>query len=681
MFGFLRPSATLCQREVQRSLRLMRWDGVLGGAMFSLGSGGFMAAYALALGANNLQVGILAALPPVSQVAQLPAVLAVERYRARKAIGLPSWFLAQFMWVPIAAVPFVLDTPGPLAISAVIVFLALRGLFTPVWVTAQTSWMRDLVPREMLGRFYSTRMALMTVAVVLVGLGGSFFVSWWQGFAPPDRSIFAYSILMLGGWLIFGLVGPALVAFSREPLMPQTAESDRSALEIILEPLRDSNFRSLLRFLLFWNFALNLAVPFFAVYMLTRLGFSLPMVIGFTMLSQVSNVLFVRVWGAMADRLGIKTVLSLAASLYLLVIIGWVFTTNPDRHFLSVPLLVALHAFAGVAAAGVLLTVQTIALKTTPEGRATPYIGVAAVATGLGSGAGPIVGGALADYFTNHLFRVDLSWTSSGGVIALPAVALTGIDFLFVISFIVGAASLNLLTRLQEEGAADREVAMQELMAGMTPVMRAVSSVPGVEALSAASYGYIRRIPGAEVALGVMAYELASSTRAAVTSAGRGRRLAAEVEDRVSQALALAIDGVENVGEHGVELAQYATRGAMHAGEGFVGQFERVTRASVTGALRTLASTSVDPLDALHGAGYGSIQGALESDQDLGDIAGAAIAAARQMASELGVDEDAAAAAMAGGIISAASDAGGEALATVRGVLPDDLTSIGPTET
>ncbi len=50
-----------------------------------------------------------------------------------------------------------------------------------------------------------------------------------------------------------------------------------------------------------WNFALNLAVPFFAVYMLTRLGLSLPTVIGFTMLSQITNVLFARVWGAMAD--------------------------------------------------------------------------------------------------------------------------------------------------------------------------------------------------------------------------------------------------------------------------------------------------------------------------------------------------------------------------------------------
>ena len=97
----LRPSPTLTDQEIGRSLRLMVWEGVASGALFSLGSGGFMAAYALALGANNLQVGILAALPFITQVAQLPAILAVERFRRRKAIGIPALCAAQLLWIPL----------------------------------------------------------------------------------------------------------------------------------------------------------------------------------------------------------------------------------------------------------------------------------------------------------------------------------------------------------------------------------------------------------------------------------------------------------------------------------------------------------------------------------------------------------------------------------------------------
>ena len=670
MLGFLRPSPTLTPQETRRSQRLMMWGAVTGGAMFSLGSGGFMAAYALALGANNLQVGILAALPPVSQIVQLPAILAVEGFRKRKAIGLPAWFLGQLAWLPIAAVPFVLDTPGSLAISAVIVLLALRGLFNPVWVTAQNSWMRDLIPPELLGRFFSRRLGTMTAVVVLVGLAGSFFVQWWQDFAPPDQAIYAYSFLILGGWITFGIIGPVLVGFSKEPLMPSVPESNRSAWAILWEPLRDADFRRLFRFLFLWNFAMNLAVPFFAVYMLTRLDFSLPMVIGFTMLSQVTNVLFIRVWGAMADRFGSKTVLSLSASLFILVIIGWVFTTNPERHQLTIPLVTVLHVFAGVATAGVQLTVQTIALKTAPTGSATPYVGIAGIGTGLGAGIGPIVGGALADFFGNHLFRIDLSWTSSGGALELSALTLTGIDFLFVLSFCLGIVTLNLLAQLREEGAADREVAMRDLIGGMDPVLRAVSSVPGAGIVTAASYGYVKRVPGADVALGVMAYELASSTQAAVASAGRGRRLAADAEAMVGSALSSVMGRIQDAGDYGVELARHATRGALHVGDELVEQLEGVVRTSMAGSLRALDRVAVDPIQSLYGAGYGVLQGALESGNDPVRAARAAIAAARGMASELGVTEDEAAQAVTDGILTAAADSDSDTLNSVREAIP-----------
>ncbi len=135
-------------------------------------------------------------------------------------------------------------------------------------------------------------------------------------------------------------------------------------------------------------------------------------------------------------------VLSLLASLYLLVNFGWMFTTNPDRYFLTLPLLAALHVFAGIAAAGVQLTIQTLALKSAPGGSATPYVGIAGMATGLGAGIGPVVGGALADFFSVRAFRIDLSWSSPSGTLELPALTLTGFDFLFPIAFILGLLSL-----------------------------------------------------------------------------------------------------------------------------------------------------------------------------------------------------------------------------------------------
>ena len=672
MLALLRPSPTLTDQETGRSLRLMIWEGVASGALFSLGSGGFMAAYALALGANNIQIGILAALPFITQVAQLPAILAVERFRRRKAIGIPALCAAQLLWVPIGAVPFLLDTPGAPAVMAVIVLMAIRGLVAPVWATTWTSWMRDLVPQSILGSYYGHRLATVTGAVAVVGLGGSFFVRWWEGASSPEDAVLAYSFLLIGGALTFGIASPLLALRAGEPLMPAAAESGRSVLKVLTEPLRDRNFSQLVRFLFIWSLTSNLAIPFFAVYMLMELGLSLPAVIGFTMLGQGTNILFVRVWGPMADRVGSKAVLSLSASLYLLVILGWVFTAYPERHFVTLPLLAVLHIFAGIAAAGVTLTMRTLTLKLAPEGKATPFLGVAGIAASVGAGIGPIAGGLMADYFSVRSLGLDLSWTSPSGVLELPAISLTGFDFLFAIAFLVGLFSLNLLVALREEGEVPRDIALSELAARAGPAARAVSSVPGLGAVSAFSYGYLRRVPGADVALGVTAYQLAASTQAAVESVSRGRMLARDVANAVGGVLGEAIDEMEDIAGHGVELARHATRGAVHVGDDLADQAGRVARGAVLGTLRTLAGQDVSPRDALRGAGYGAVQGAVEVGEDPGAAAVQAVEAAREAAPELGLAADEAAAALSAGLLDAAAASGERALRSVQEALPTE---------
>ena len=652
---------------------MMVWEGLASGGVFSVASGGFMAAFALALGANNLQVGILAALPFVTQVAQLPAVLAVERFRVRKAIGVPALLGAHLMWAPIGAVPFLLETPGAAAVAVVILLLALRGLFAPVWATTWTSWMRDLVPQDVLGSYYGRRLAVITVAMAVVGLGASFFVRWWESVSAPEDAILAYSLLLIGGSLTFGLASTWCALRASEPSMPAAAESGRSALSVLAEPLRDRNFSQLVRFLFVWSLVSNLAIPFFAVYMLKELGLSLSAVIGFTVLSQTTSVLFTRVWGPMADRVGSKPVLSLSASLYLLVIVGWVFTSHPERHFLTLPLLAVLHMFAGVAAAGVGLTMSTLTLKVAPAGKATPFLSVASIAASVGAGIGPVAGGLMADFFAVRTLGVDLSWASPNGVLELPALSLTGFDFLFAIAFVLGLLSLNLLVALREEGELPRETALGELAGRGGPAARAVSSVPGLGAVSAFSYGYLKRVPGADVALGVTAYQVAASAQAAASSASRGRELVLDVASAVGGVVGEAIDEVEDAAGRGLELARHATRGAAHVGEDLTGQVGRVARGAVLGTLRTLAHRGIAPVEALRGAGYGAVEGAVEAGRDPAEAAAQALAAARAAASELGVSAEEAASALAAGVLDAAAASGAEALRAVREALPGEL--------
>ncbi len=78
---------------------------------------GFLAAFALALGANNLQIGLLAATPSITQLIQIGAVLLIEKLRWRKAITVLAWVPAQLLWFPIAAIPFLVPVPSLPAVA------------------------------------------------------------------------------------------------------------------------------------------------------------------------------------------------------------------------------------------------------------------------------------------------------------------------------------------------------------------------------------------------------------------------------------------------------------------------------------------------------------------------------------------------------------------------------------
>lgn len=676
VFGFLRPSPTLTNDDVRSSLRMMIWDGVTSEALSTIQIMGYLAAYALALGANNLQVGIVSAVPFASLVVQLPAILIIERFRARKAIGLPAWLLAQLLMIPVAAVPFFLDVPSALAVTTVIFLLAIRGLFAPMWITAWMSWMHDLVPQQQLGGYYGRRLAASTAMLAVLGLGASFFISWWEGRAPAGEEVFGYSIFLIVGALTLGVIGPVMVARAKEPLMPAEQGFKQSPIATLTEPLRDKNFSQLLRFLWVWGVASNIAIPFFVVYMLTDLELELPVVMALVVLSNVTHVLFVRVWGPMADRVGSKTVMSLSASLFLLVFLGWIFVAHTEKHVLTMPLLIMLNAFVGIARGGIFLTINTLALKIAPDQKATAFLGVASIAAYASMGIGPVIGGFLADFFATKTLRFDFTWISQSGAVEIPALQLVGFDFVFVIAFVFSLMSLNLLVALRERGELPRDVALAELMAHATPARRALTSLPVLGSLTSMSYGYLKRLPGADVALGVTAYQLAASTQAAVASAGRGRVLVRDVAQSVGDVVEDALDDMGGFAGQGLELARHATRGAVQVGDDLADQVGRAARGAVLGTLRTLTKRQVPFLVALRGAGYGVVQGALESGGSAADAATEALEAAREAAKELGVSAQAADTAFVSGALEAAEASGGQAMQEVREAFPTELTGI-----
>jgi len=531
-----------------------------------------------------------------------------------------------------ALIPLFMRIPSGGAISLLIILMASRGLFGAVTTCSFNSWIRDLIPQESLGRTFSKLLMLSTAAAVVFSLGAALFVDFWQGQGTGQSNILGYTYVLLFGALFLGLASPVFMAMMPEPLMQPVLGKQPSILRSLAAPFRDRNFSRVLQFLFFWGLASNMVIPFFAVYMLKRLGLPLSWVIGLSILSQLFSILFFRVWGRLVDRFGSKVVLSLCVSLYLLVIFGWMFTTMPERYLLTIPLLIILHILAGVAAGGIAITISTIGLKLSPRGEATPYLAGASLARCLGAGLRPLFGGLLADFFSTRQLAFTFTWTSSLNSAQAPALSIIGLDFLFGIAFIFGLITLGILARIREEGEVSREVVLESLMFPNRKISSPMSLSPSNGLLSDFPFSLIKRIPvpGLDVVIGVTAYQIAEAARVATLTAARG---------------------------------------AMHVVDEKPLAVENLVGPVATSVVKASSKAGVNPLNGVHGASQGIVQGAVETSTDVTASVKETIEAAKEVAKQTGISEDSAVIKATVGALEAAQSAGPEVVESVKKAL------------
>jgi MFS family permease len=299
------------ERQDRRVLRLVLFDALASEAMGTLTTGVFLVGFAVALGADNFAIGVLAAVPFFAQLLQIPAVLLVERWRVRRDICVFSTAIGRAFLVGAAAAPLI---DGPLGIKVLIASLAIYQGMAAIAGCAWNSWMRDLVPSSEHGRFFGRRTAATTALSVVAALSGGAIIDLWKSYMP-EYAVFGYSLLFLVSAFV-GYIGVYLLRITPDtPMAP--AEKAGPALALLFAPLREENFKRLILFLASWNFAANLAAPFFTVYMLKSLDYSMTTILALTIASQLSNIAALGLWGALIDRFSNKSVLGVAAPLFL----------------------------------------------------------------------------------------------------------------------------------------------------------------------------------------------------------------------------------------------------------------------------------------------------------------------------------------------------------------------------
>ena len=443
---------------------------IFGAAWLYLTTGAVFTRFAKELNMPAFGYGLLAAAPFAGALAQLPVSYFITRYGHRKSIFIAVGAFHRLMWLPIAAIPWVVPVgwqwQGLLVLFAV---MCLAGqATTPIWV----SWMADLVPGPIRGRYFTRRSQLGQLIGVIVTLLTGYALDH-----APATTLLKVVCLALGASALFGLVD--FLFFVKVPDIQRVKPNPEVGIwELLRGPLRDRNFLRFLGFTTTLTFAVGYIAQFawlfiFDVARMSNTQANAMMVV----MPLVILILSGPMWGRLLDRFGRKPVLIIAGLLILPGSLGWIFVSSEHWVLGYVFIVIATAAWPGIEAGNFNILLN---LSDTSEGSLYVVINSAACA----------VAGVLSGLFGGAVAQVLGDWQTT--ILGYP---LTYHGVLFIISSVIRLLALGWLIGFEDHRAATARTALRYLGTNLYSNLQQAVFLPGraLQQLSRWTYQSTRR--------------------------------------------------------------------------------------------------------------------------------------------------------------------------------------------
>lgn len=412
-------------------MRLSTLDGIFAVQYTTVAAGTLLTTFLLALGASPMQVGLVAAFPLLGGLIQpLGAELIRRRGGWRKRVCVTAALVEVGLWCFSFAA--VLLLPPPVAVSVVVGVQALQyaaGAFVGVgW----NSWMSDLVPPSVRGRYFGRRSficnALGAVTAVVVG----------QIVRQAEPAHVDVYLWVIAAGMVCRLI--SLGFLNRQPEWKPARSLEGGFMDQLAEPLRHEGFRRFVTYGMAWGFTVQLAAPFFTVYMVRTLQVGVGTIMLLAALGTVANLLGQRFWGPLCDRYGERQVLRTVGITIALQPLWWVFTASTGPGYY---LMMLLSITGGFAWSGNLLATSNLMYRLAPETGKTSFFAIQAALGGIFGALGPFAGGVLATALAS-------------GFAPLPGWLFEGMKTLFVVSAVLRLGAWGLLHRVPEPAGKPR---------------------------------------------------------------------------------------------------------------------------------------------------------------------------------------------------------------------------------
>lgn len=380
---------------VEKSLRHSLKDGAAYAAMLGAGEA-YISAFALFLRASTPQIGLLASLPALlASFVQLLSAWIGRLTGHRKRIVLVGASLQALAWLPIAALPiWYREAAIPLLIASVVLYQCGAHLAAPQW----GSLMGDIVPERRRGRFFALRTRIVTLVTFVSLVSGGVILHLCD----------IRGVTLTGFLILFGIAMLARLISIYHLSKMYDPPGHVAALDVPIEKawwrrLRDSNFARFSIFFALMQFAVAIASPFFAVYMLRDLQFSYIEFMGNTGIAIVAQFFTLNRWGRISDIFGNRRILSATGIIVPIMPLLWMVSSNYWYLLMA-------QALSGLAWAGFTLSASNFLYDLIAKDKRASYLAVHNVLAATGIFLGAMLGGYLGSKLPTNIDVFGFAW-------------------------------------------------------------------------------------------------------------------------------------------------------------------------------------------------------------------------------------------------------------------------------
>jgi MFS family permease len=362
----------------------------------------FLTGFALYLGMDEFMLGVVASMPFMVTIFQLPASYIIGKTGKRKQISCGAAAIARSIWIPILAVSFLPSLWANEKLFIILGMIFISYAFVSISYVSWLSWLSELVPEEMRGRFFGTRNMLCGAAGMIAMVVFGRLLDNLNGHVLRGLPL-GFGIIFISA-VFFGMVSLRFLNRISEPQQSGRFNHTVTLRSLVILPFKENNFRRFLIYAIAWGFSVNFASPFFTLYFLRDLRFSYSFIAILGMISALADLLAMQLWGRISDRVKNKVVIQASSWVAAFLPLAWV-SARPEGAVIPI----ALHIMGGAFWAGINLCTSNILLRISPQKERPSFIAIYSIMAGLGSAIGPILSGFTLS-FLNEFGLSLFSW-------------------------------------------------------------------------------------------------------------------------------------------------------------------------------------------------------------------------------------------------------------------------------